>query len=176
MKPIEEEVRTLANTIIKSFKKSKKRHLLITGSKKSGKTTVLNEILKGENGVGGIITDAIRDNQIPPKYVILVDINDQNTTEIIAKRNASNTALVPICETFEVFGVSILKQCIESDIETIVIDEIGFLEDNAPNYQKLIMACLDQKKVIFVLRKQPTELIERIKSREDIYLVDMDEM
>ncbi len=175
MKVSNKEIIKLESLVIRCFEQSKKRHLFITGSKKSGKTTILNAILKEKSSVGGIITDVVRDNQIPPKYVVLSDFKKPAVTQIIARRNDSNTSLIPICETFETFGVSILKQCIESDLETIVIDEIGFLEDKAPNYQRLIMECLNQKKVIFVLRKQETQFIERIKSRQDAYLIDMDE-
>lgn len=161
---------------MKSFQESGKKHLLITGSKKSGKTMILNEILKEQRGLGGIITDVIRDDKIPPKYVTLRDRNDPNSGGIIARRNDSNTSLIPITETFEVLGRNILKRYIESPIEVIVIDEIGFLENNAKDYQNAILNCLEKKKAIFIIKKQKTPLIEQLVNRQDVYLVDMDEL
>ena len=92
---------------MKSFRESNKKHLLITGSKKAGKTTVLKEILKDEENYGGIVTYVIRDDGIPPKYVMLRDINDVDKRGIIARRNNTSTGLNPNIDTFENLGTGI---------------------------------------------------------------------
>jgi len=165
----------LKKYIMKSFRESGKKHLLITGSKKSGKTSVLNEILKDEISIGGIITYAIRDDEIAPKYVVLRDFNDQHINGVIAKRNNSGTALIPVTETFESLGAGILRNYNNDDeVDLIVIDEIGFLENNAIHYQNEIIKIFD-KRVIAVIRKESTPFIEKLTQRHDIYLIDIDE-
>lgn len=161
------------NYIMKSFHESGKQHLLITGNKKSGKTTVLNEILKDEFSFGGIFTYAIRDDKRAPRCVVLSDINKPDINGIIAVRDEADTSLLPQPDTFEQLGVSILNKCYQSSDELIVIDEIGFLENNALHYQNEIIKCFD-KKVILVIRKELTAFTEKLTQRQDVYFVDID--
>jgi nucleoside-triphosphatase THEP1 len=158
---------------MKSFHESGKQHLLITGSKKSGKTTVLNEILKGEASFGGIITYAIRDDKHAPECVVLSDINDPNINGIIAVRNEAGTSLLPLSDTFDQLGVNILHKCYQSSDELIVIDEIGFLENNALHYQNEIIKCFD-KRVIATIRKELTDFTTKLTNRPDVYFIDID--
>jgi nucleoside-triphosphatase THEP1 len=158
---------------MKSFHESGKQHLLITGDRKSGKTTVLNEILKDEASFGGIITYAIRDDKHAPRCVVLSDINNPDINGIIAVRDEAGTALLPLSDTFDHLGVNILNKCYQSSDELIVIDEIGFLENNALHYQNEIIKCLD-KKVIATLRKEPTDFTAKLTNRPDVYFIDID--
>ena len=159
--------------IMKSFHESGKQHLLITGNKKSGKTTVLNEILKDVSSYGGIITYAIRDDKHPPKCVVLSDINHPDINGVIAIRNEAGTSLLPQLDTFDQLGVNILSKYYQSSDELIVIDEIGFLESNAFHYQDEILKCFD-KKVIATIRKELNAFTEKLTQRQDVYLVDID--
>ncbi len=160
---------------MKSFHESGKQHLLITGNKKSGKTTLLTEILKDAPSFGGIITYAIRDDKHAPKCVVLSDINNPEVNGTIAVRNEAGTSLLPLPETFEHLGVDILSQCYQSSDELIVIDEIGFLEAKALSYQNEILKCFD-KKVILVIRKELNPFTEKLIQRQDVYFVDVDDI
>ncbi len=161
------------NYIMKYFHESGKQHLLITGNKQSGKTTVLNEILKDESSFGGIITYAIRDDKHAPKCVVLCDIIDPDINGIIAERDEVGTSLLPLPDTFDNLGVDILNKCIQSSARLIVIDEIGFLENNALHYQNELIKCFD-KKVIATIRKELTVFTEKLTQRQDVYFVDID--
>ena len=161
------------NYIMKSFHESGKQHLFITGNKKSGKTTVLNEILKDVSSYGGIITYAIRDDKHAPKCVVLRDINHPNINGVIAVRNEAGTSLLPQPDTFDQLGVNILHKCYQSNIELIVIDEIGFLENNALQYQNEILKCFD-KRVIATIRKELTDFTAMLTNRTDVYFIDID--
>ncbi len=161
------------NYIMKSFHESGKRHLVITGNKKSGKTTVLKEILKDVPSFGGITTCAIRDDQYAPRCVVLSDIKNPDINGIIAVRDEAGTSLLPLSDTFDQLGVDILNKCCQSSDELIVIDEIGFLENNAFLYQNEILKCFD-KKVIFIIRKELTAFTEKLTNRPDVYFIDID--
>lgn len=167
-------MKQLKTYIMKFFNKSNKKHLLITGSKKSGKTTILKEILKDKYSYGGIITYVVRDDKIPPKYVVLEDINDSTNKGIVAVRNKKATALIPNIQTFETLGVNIFNKYIHSDVKLIVVDEVGFLENDAKEYQKKILEVLDKKTAFLVLRKDSIPFIEEIINRDDVCLFDID--
>lgn len=196
-----------------SFYESGKKHLLITGNRKSGKTTVLKEILKdlvpleklhlgsswkeeesiydkrlaqkedffyidnhmieGETNLGGIITYAVRDDLLMPKYVVLRDINNQDIRGTIAKRDTEANSFIPFPETFENLGVNILKKYNSSRANLIVIDEIGYLEVNCLQYQKEIIKSFD-KRVIAVIRKELNSFTETLIQRKDVFLIDID--
>jgi molybdenum cofactor cytidylyltransferase len=161
---------------MKSFQDSEKKHLLITGSKKSGKTTIRNEIVRDQNLFGGIETFAIRDEHIIPKQIILRDIKYPKISGMIAKRNEAGNSLIPIPETFEELGSDILNRYNSSEVETMIIDEIGFLERNCPTYQKELMYSLENKKVIATVRKELNAFTRKLIQHPDIYLIDMDKI
>lgn len=173
---IKKQVMDLKGKILDLFKRSGKKHLLITGSRGRGKTTVLNEILRDESSYGGITTYVIRDDKIPPKYVMLRDMKDHNLEDTIARRNEEATGLSPIINTFENLAINILDKYINSAVELIIIDEIGFLENDAMEYQRKVLESLDSKSCIFVMRKESTRFIEEIINRDDVFLVDIDEI
>ena len=163
----------LEEYLMKSFRGRKKRHLLITGSKGIGKTTLLKEILKGYDNFGGIITYVRRDIEGFPETVILKDILDSNKSAIIGKR--INNVMTPIVEGFEGQGLEILKKYNSSTKDTIVIDEIGFLELDAINYQTEILRTFKNKDTIVVLRKGNNYFINKIVRHDNTFLVDLDE-
>lgn len=161
------------NYIMKSFHDSGKPHLLITGNRKSGKTTVLNEILKEQVSYGGIITYAIRDDKHAPKCVVLRDINHPDINGIIAIRNEAGTSLLPQPDTFDQLGVDILHKYYQSSEELIAIDEIGFLEITALQYQDEVIKCFD-KRVIAAIRKEPNDFTTKLTNRPDVFFIDID--
>ncbi|MDF2636972.1 MAG: NTPase, partial [Pelosinus sp.] len=130
-------------------------------------------ILKEEASFGGIITYAIRDDKHAPKCVILSDINNPDINGIIAVRDEAGTSLLPLSDTFDHLGVNILTKCYQSSDELIVIDEIGFLENDAHHYQNEIIKCFD-KKVIATIRKELTDFTAKLTNRPDVYLIDID--
>ena len=162
----------LKEYIMKSFYMSKKRHLLITGSKGIGKTTLLKEILKDYDNFGGIRTYITREDDGLLETVILEDILDNNVNVIIGKR--IDNIMNPVVEGFENVGLEILKKYNSSTKDTIIIDEIGFLELEAINYQIEILLLFEKKDMIVSLRKDNNSFINKIIRYKDTFLVDLD--
>ena len=156
---------------MKLFRNSNKKNLLITGSRGIGKSTLVREILRDEDNYGGIRTKLIKEGDLP-REVILEDMEDKSKSWPIGKRIGQEMG--PELSGFEDLGHSILKSLRKSDKDLIVIDEIGFLELGAENYQEEIMRCFRDKRLIAVLRKEPNPLINRIKSLENVFIVDLD--
>lgn len=158
--------------IAELFKTSNKKHLLITGSKGVGKSTLLKEMLKGQASYGGIKTQLLIDEDLSRK-VILNDILDSDIRALVGR--SLKDKMTPIISGFEDTGAFILNKYRNSHQELIVIDEIGFLEVGAKGYQEEIFRSFREKKLIAILRKEDNSLIYKIKKLEDVFIVDLDE-
>lgn len=171
MEPAKEE-------ILDAFLKSGKKHLLITGRRACGKTTLFNEIAHGLPGNEGAIR-GITTYTIPGMYVMLKDnfTGDETVIGRVHKKDLvqDKNAMVPVREGFIRFGIPILESAVQSEQEWICIDEIGFLESENVRYQKVILEAFEKKRVMAIIRKQDLPFLNELKRRDDVYLVDMDE-
>lgn len=58
----------------------------------------------------------------------------------------------------------------------ILIDELGFFENDAINFKKKIIEVLESDtKVIGVLKKKDTEFLNSIKQRADVLVIEVNE-
>lgn len=155
-------------SIMKSFQNSGKKHLVITGKLRSGKTSRLLEIVKlftDEEELPGISTYAV-----PHQYAIL----RENGTVIEKKIGEYSDRMYPVEEGFLELGVPALERAIESDSEWVSIDELGFLEANCEMFKTTVTRLFDSKRVLAILRKQEIPFLEEIKQREDVFVVDIE--
>lgn len=169
-------MQTAKEDILNDFLKSEKKHLLITGKRASGKTTLFNEM-------AGIIPDnqepirGITTYTIPGMYVMLKDNYTGNETVIgrVHKKDLvqDRNLMVPVREGFIRFGIPILEEAVHSQQTWICIDEIGFLESENVRYQKVILEAFEKKRVLAVVQKQKLKFLDELKNREDVYLIDL---
>lgn len=158
------------NSIKKSFLNSGKRHLIITGSKKSGKTTLFNAIT--ENKLYGITTRAVKnkcvylEENFSGEKIQIGIFDDSIKTEENKMRFVE--------DSFETLGKEILEKCFSMEEDWFSVDEIGYLEDSCGEYCGMLEKLLNKKRMIAVLRKQNTSLAKRILSRDDIFIIDTD--
>lgn len=156
-------------SIMKSFQNSGKKHLVITGSLRSGKTSRLLEIVKlftDKEELPGISTYAV-----PYQYVML----RENGTQDERKIGEFSDRMYPVQEGFLKLGVPALERAMESDSEWVSIDELGFLEANCELFKTTVTRLFDCKRVLAILRKQEIPFLEEIKQREDVFVVDIEE-
>ncbi len=146
----------------------------MTGDRQTGKTTVLALLLEDRRHYGGILTKAIRIGPGIPVCILLQDLCNDKTWSVIGTRNTQGTGVDPVIEGFEETGAKILDRCLKSRNNLVVIDEIGFLESNAPQYCDKIRACLREKTVMAVVRKQRTPFLDELLQRPDVFLFDLD--
>ena len=158
--------------IMTSFQNSGKKHLIITGYRNSGKTTLVQELLpmlpRKEEYIPGIDTYVV-----PNECVIL---QDAVTKEKVKIGTAIESGMLPNPEGFRTLGVRALRDAQESEEEWAYIDEIGFLESEEECFKNEIRTLLDRKCVLAVIRKQDLPFLNEIKARDDVWLIDLDDV
>ncbi|HIR26993.1 MAG TPA: NTP transferase domain-containing protein [Candidatus Choladousia intestinigallinarum] len=167
--------RLTAGCIWNSFKSSGRRHLILTGGRKSGKTTLLGELagfLGEDRPVWGITTWAE-----PGKAVYLRD----NTTGQTALTGIFDPGLPgpenrmrTVEEGFLGLGLQALSRCVQGKKEWAVIDEIGYLESGCEKYCQAIRDLMEKKRIAAVVRRQSLPFLEELCRRRDVFLVDLD--
>ncbi len=156
-------------SIMRSFQNSGKRHLLITGTFRSGKTTRFQEIVKlltEENELPGISTYAIS------RQCAMLR---ENRTKTERKIGEFTDWMYPVEEGFLELGVPALERAMESDSEWVSIDELGFLEAEIELFKNTVLKLFEKKRVLAILRKQEIPFLEELKQREDVFIVDLNE-
>ena len=163
--------RPTASSIWNSFRSSGKRHLVLTGALHRGKTTLLSELFP--EGLPGITTWAE-----PYEAVFMKDNSTGESIKIAEYDHAiqgTKLKMVLIGDRMSSFGISILRRCMQSEIDWISIDEIGFLEENCEPIKAAIRELFDQKQVVAIVRKQDLPFLRELRERNDVFLVDLDQ-
>lgn len=148
--------------------------MVLTGHRGSGKTTLLKllheEIFKKK--LMGLTTWAE-----PGKAVWMKDNYTEEVVQIGAfdPNVGKNKHPMRICDNgFAKFGINLLESFIGSEEEWISIDEVGFLETECEDYCNLLRHLMDEKRVLAVVRKEEIPFLTEICSREDAFVVDLD--
>ncbi len=158
-----------AACIRNSFRTSGKRHLVLTGGRGTGKSTLLSELLTTEPG--------IRTWAKPRQAVYLKDMCSGETAQIGIFDEAlpGTENKMRLCEgpLLEV-GVSALQRLAKAESPWVFIDEVGYLETQCPAYCEALRDLLEEKQVLAVVRKQELPFLQELCSREDVFLADLD--
>ena len=163
--------RLTAPCIWNSFRSSDKRHLILTGGRGCGKTTLLKQLFP--EPLPGLTTRA------KPKQAVY--LQDNLTSETVQVGVFDETLpgpgnqMVPVQDGFTALGIPALERAMESDSQWISIDEIGYLEALCESYHDTLRKLLEKKQVAAVIRKQNLSFLEELCSREDAFVLDLDD-
>lgn len=154
--------------LLQAFAASGKRHLLLTGDRKSGKTTLLSGVFPGKQP--GFTTYAVpkegvwlRDNLT--EEACQIGIFDPSLTGP-ENRMRPTEGLTAAAET--------IRRLAQSEAETVVLDEIGYLESEDIPFQQAVLELFEKKQVIAVIRKQAIPFLQSLLGRDDAFTVDLD--
>lgn len=163
--------RPTANCIWKSFQNSEKKHIILTGHRGIGKTTLLHSLFPTQQA--GLTTWAV------PQTGVYLKNNQTGETVQVGRFNpdqpGTENRMQPIWGAFRDKGTCFLKSLLNSSSKWITIDEIGYLETQDHCYQNAILDLLKYKQVLMVIRKQDLSFLNELKSRSDAFVVDLDQ-
>lgn len=159
-----------ASCIWNSFLNSNKKHIIITGARKIGKSTLLKELFP--TAIPGITTWAEPENAVYLKENTSGQISKVGTYDPTLEGLENKMRLIK--EGFSLLGITALKNAICSDKKWISIDEIGYLESKCTDYLNMLENTMEKKHVAAVVRKQNLPHLKNICERKDVFLIDLD--
>jgi molybdenum cofactor cytidylyltransferase len=158
-------------SIWNSFLNSNKRHIIITGGRGTGKTTLLGKLFPYT--LRGITTYAV-----PKQAVYLCENGTENKFTVgvfDANLPGKENKMRPCIEVFSSVGKSLLESLAMCEDEWISIDEIGYLETECHAYCNAINSLMEQKHVAAIVRKQELPFLKSLCRRDDVFLIDLDD-
>jgi len=163
-----------AKSIYRSFLLSGKKHLLLTGRRGIGKSTLLKDILPflSSTTIPGITTSV--------EYscgVFLKSSSNANGIQIgifDSHLPGPGNQMRPVENVLLTQGIVELDHCARSNTEWCFIDEIGYLECSVEKYCHAILKLMHHKRLIAVIRNQDIPFLNSLKTRDDVFLYDLD--
>lgn len=82
----------------------------------------------------------------------------------------------PVPGGLDTVGIQLAQRVLAAPGEWAAVDEIGFLEQSSPAYQKALWNLFEHKRVLAALRKENLPFLDRLKKRADCLVLDLDEV
>ena len=145
-------------------------NLFLTGEVGIGKSTILKDALEKINlSIGGYITERSIEDNI--KTFTIKSLYDGVEKHVIAKSNAKDNSKEIFINSFEIELPSILDNSLK-DRDLIVLDELGFMENDIDIFTSKVHELLDSEKPIFgVLKDYECKFLDNIRNRDDVRVV-----
>lgn len=147
-----------------------RKHIFLTGKKQVGKTTIFKKALEERKAqLCGYCTLPYEINGVRKGFYLhsLKPVEEFENDSPISVR-AGERRNYPVTETFETLGTAVLKEALKSD-DWMLADEVGKLERDAVQFQKLFFECLDKKSMVLgVIQDTDTPFVTAIKERPDV--------
>ncbi|HJJ31020.1 MAG TPA: hypothetical protein O0X97_02080 [Methanocorpusculum sp.] len=149
-----------------------KKHIFLTGEVQIGKSTAIEKAVDMLCITpGGFRTKGSNYKADGSSDVMLYPA--EKTPEegyIAAHRSTAGKTVFP--EIFNAFGPLFLKR----PAELILMDELGYMESSAAEFQKAVFETLDGKTpVLGVIRNKSTPFLDTVRKRDDIILITVTE-
>lgn len=150
------------------------KNIFLTGKKRIGKSTLIQHILDRLNlPVGGYITERIiEDNK---RSYIIKSLYDHSESYPIANIDDTDCSREIFLDSFDIGIVSILEKSLKNR-DIIILDELGFFENDSEKFKHKIYELLDSDKIILgVIKDYDCKFLNDIRKRDDILLIEVTE-
>jgi nucleoside-triphosphatase len=154
------------------------KNIFITGKPKSGKTTLLKEIIeKLKLKSGGFYTEEIQEKGKRKGFKI---ITLKGKSGILAHQDIGSPYRVGKykvnIKNLEEIGVNSILEALKEN-KIVVIDEIGKMELFSEKFKKAVEIALNSKnKVLGTIKLTPDPFSEKIKKRKDIKIFHLNRL
>lgn len=155
------------------------KNLFLTGPRNIGKSTILRKVLNDCSGepVNGFVTEDEFD-ETGTQAGFQIRAFNEKSGHTFAVRNFKTRQPRFWVDTsiLNKFGKLLLEEILPA-ASIIVMDEIGWMEKDALQFQEAVLKCIDSSKVVVgVLKEKEGILLNTIRARKDveIFTVNLD--
>ena len=149
-------------------------HIFLTGEVQSGKSTVLDKVLDSLNlTLGGFRSGSGPDRHETTRWLYLWDAAGQPVyDEEHRVAYITPEKRCPYPDRFDVLGCAALRRAKENGTDLIVMDECGFLERDAAEFQAEVLRTLDSDiPVLGVVRLRSDGWTDAIRNHPRVTLI-----
>jgi nucleoside-triphosphatase len=148
-------------------------HLLITGKPSCGKTTLIKELAKIIPKKRGFFTEEIRENQERVGFKVVTFKGEETVFAHKDFHTPFKVSKYKIdIEAFNKVAVKELKESIK-DTSLVIIDELGKMELFSKEFKEVVEEVFEKKKVLGTISLFKDPFLEKIKEREDVYVLNL---
>lgn len=159
------------------------RHILICGKRRVGKSMLINRVLEDtDRPVYGFLTKASAPDENGVRHVYMYPAGNSSTTDDPKERTRDNhigdtcgKVLSVNTEVFDRLGVSLIHKADRDGI--LIMDELGFMEENANDFRSAVLAALDSDIPILAAIKDTDKdcsFLEAVKNHPNTELLMID--
>ena len=140
--------------------------IIIQGDRHIGKTTLIRKLIENSDfSVGGFFTKKAAGEDCDKTYIHPASVKDSERTysedNLVGSCRAGET-MSKHPEVFERLGVKYLKDSFGCDI--IIMDELGFLENDALEFKKLVLEIFSGGyNIIAAVKSKENDFIKSVK-------------
>lgn len=147
-------------------------NLFLTGEIRVGKSTIVNKIIDKLNcSIGGYITERQEENGI--RTFIIRSLCNYEDTYTIAKINMETFEKEIFIDNFRYHIPLMLDNSLKNK-DLIILDELGFMENDIKPFTTKIYEILDSEKPVFgVLKAYDCQFIDTIGGRDDVKIIEI---
>ncbi len=147
-------------------------NILITGRPGIGKTTLIQQVIKGHDNVSGFFTQEIRKAK---KRVGFAIKTMDGKTGVLAHTDIESPRRVSKYKVNMKNIETVLIPSIVLDADLIVIDEIGKMELFSEKFKQKVVEALKTGNVIATIMERPHPFTDTIKTRKDVIIFTVTE-
>ncbi len=149
------------------------KNIFFTGEKGVGKSTIIKKIIKNVDcSIGGFIQE--KELSGGNKRFRVKSLYNLDDSYIIGFYDKKENELHWDINTFDIISRDVLLKSLQ-DRELMILDELGYMEEKAPLFQKIVFRMLDSSKpVIGVLKKCNGNFVRKIAERKDVQVIEID--
>jgi nucleoside-triphosphatase len=150
------------------------KKIFFTGEKGIGKSTLLKKIIKNiDCSIGGFIQE--KEFTEETKIFKVISLYNLKDSYSIGIYDIKKDVLYSDTNIFNVISEEILLKSLFNR-ELIVLDELGFMEENVALFKDTIFKILNSDKpVIGVLKECNGNFVQEIANRQDVQVIRIDE-
>ncbi|HAQ39610.1 MAG TPA: hypothetical protein DCM73_01435 [Clostridiales bacterium] len=152
------------------------KHLFLSGDIKVGKSTIIDYLIRNlkinKEQLGGFYTNAyVENNKVKGFYIepVNYDLEIPEIQERLIGFTPDGQRWLGVKSTFNNFGTQILDSCMKNQYRLIVMDELGFFENDAVCFQNKVHEVLSgNNRVIGCIKPVSTPFMDSIRKRKDV--------